>query len=512
MTDHTPVPFHFGELQPIILESGRGAEYPIHALGPLRGVVEYIQARTQAPVEIAAQSIIAVTSSVVQGFADVDLGPLGGVCPISIYAITIAESGERKSACDSLSKHPLLKFEQEFQSIYNRCFKAWKAKHADFELRLSQYESRVNNDGLEEDEDEPVEPAPPLSPQRYSTEPTTEGLTQLLRNSHPSQAILSDEGGQLLGGYAFSREQAKKSYAFFNSLWNADPIKRTRVGDGSYTLYGRRLSMHLMVQKGVATDLLTDNRSKDMGFLARCLITEPASRIGYRQGLENLPDDIHYQSFCRRIRSLLLADLQYHNGDTPEEGRICSSSGALKLEAITLTKEASAKLLRYYDFVEFEQRKQNEYESLRSVASKSVEQAARLAGLFAIYRDEQAVRINAKDMEDAIELAQYYLNEAKRIMDRAPVAQINREAQDLSDWLSTRSAEYAQFTPSAVQRSGPSFARERPKLDQLLSDLEKYNHIARLEPGTIKDGKARSKIYALHPDLIREASKRTRNS
>ena len=55
----------------------------------------------------------AVLGSIViacQGHADVET--LGGRSPISLYLLTIAKSGERKSKCDSLALEPIRRFEQ----------------------------------------------------------------------------------------------------------------------------------------------------------------------------------------------------------------------------------------------------------------------------------------------------------------------------------------------------------------------------------------------------------------
>ncbi|MGC6498959.1 MAG: YfjI family protein [Henriciella sp.] len=504
MPDQEPRPFEAEELQPIIFESGVREVFPVHALGPLRPAVEYIQMRTSAPIEIAAQSVLSVTSSVTQGFANVDKGLLGGVSPLSLFMITIAESGERKSACDSLARKPLDEFERQYHQIFQDAHRRWKVRHADWEQRFEQYENRLNanRDDNEEDEQEaPVEPLPPMSPQRYSTEPTIEGLIQMLRHSHPAQAILSDEGGQLLGGFSMSADQAKKSYGWLNSFWSGDPIKRVRVGDGVYVLFGRRLAMHLMVQKGVALDLFADPKSKDMGFLARCLMVEPASRIGHRPALRELPDDAAYQAFCLRIARLLGEDIDYHNGHAPEDGRICPHSGALRLPDLRLSQEAADALRAYYNEVEGEQLPRRSYEDVRSFASKSAEQAARIAGILTIYENEVAEIIGANEMRCGIDLARFYLTEARRLMDRAPAEKLHRDAQKLSDWLSERSDEFSRFTPSMVQRQGPSPCRNKPYLGKVLKTLEEFGHITKLDPGTEIHGVARSIGYALHPAL-----------
>ena len=69
------------------------------ALGPLLPAVRAVQSSTQAPLAIPAASALAMASLAVQGFADVET--LGGRRPTSLYMLTIAKSGERKSSCDA---------------------------------------------------------------------------------------------------------------------------------------------------------------------------------------------------------------------------------------------------------------------------------------------------------------------------------------------------------------------------------------------------------------------------
>lgn len=44
--------------QPLLRELPSGQAYPVNALGPLQGVVEAVQAMTQAPMAIPAQSAL----------------------------------------------------------------------------------------------------------------------------------------------------------------------------------------------------------------------------------------------------------------------------------------------------------------------------------------------------------------------------------------------------------------------------------------------------------------------
>ncbi len=57
--------------QPLVRAIKAGEPYPVHALGPLKSDVEFVQGQTLAPIAIPAQSALAVASLVVMGFADV---------------------------------------------------------------------------------------------------------------------------------------------------------------------------------------------------------------------------------------------------------------------------------------------------------------------------------------------------------------------------------------------------------------------------------------------------------
>ena len=136
MSNHSMdgVPFRPEGPQPLVREIPAAEIYPVEALGPLRGAVEAVQGLTQAPMAIPAQSALAVASLAVQGFANVET--LGGVRPLSLFALTIAQSGERKSAYDAPLTSALRDHERE-RSVAQReateswfnAHELWKAEH-----------------------------------------------------------------------------------------------------------------------------------------------------------------------------------------------------------------------------------------------------------------------------------------------------------------------------------------------------------------------------------------------
>ncbi len=77
---------------------------------------------------IPAASALAVASVAVQGFADVDT--LGGQRPLSLYLLTIAQSGERKSSCDAPLMAALRDFERDEALAHRTDLASWQNAQA----------------------------------------------------------------------------------------------------------------------------------------------------------------------------------------------------------------------------------------------------------------------------------------------------------------------------------------------------------------------------------------------
>mgnify|MGYP003650608813 FL=1 len=272
--------------EPLLREIPKGAPYPVAALGPLQNSVEAAQGRTQAPVAIPAASALSIAALVTQAHVDVEkLG--GGRCPVALYSMVLAVSGERKSSCDELFMRYLREHEREQGVRYRKDFAGWQNTQAVWDGRRSSILGKSKRakgfdaaSAKAELEELGPEPAAPPPPERTSSEPTFEGLVRKLRDGLPSQGIFSDEGGQLLGGYAMNADNRQKTETAFNDLWQGNPIRRTRAEEGTYTLYGRRLSISLMVQPFLALGYLANPISVMSGFLPRFLLCEPPSTIG----------------------------------------------------------------------------------------------------------------------------------------------------------------------------------------------------------------------------------------
>ena len=87
--------------------------YPIDAFPEVvRGAVEEVQAFTQAPLPLVASSALGALSLTGQAYVDVKRAE-GLAGPTSLFLLTIADSGERKSTCDEFFTKPIREYERQ---------------------------------------------------------------------------------------------------------------------------------------------------------------------------------------------------------------------------------------------------------------------------------------------------------------------------------------------------------------------------------------------------------------
>lgn len=495
-----PIPFKAEGPQPLLREIPPGEVYPVQALGPLIDAVEAAQDISQAPVAIAAQSALSVASLAVQAFGNVET--LGGFAPLSLYCLTVAKSGERKSATDKLLMTGLRDFEREQSGKHQDEMQSWRNAQAiwkaDQEKIMGKFKSKSGNRvSAQADLDAlGAEPPAPLAPNLTATEPTLEGLHKLFAAGQPSLGIFSDEGGQFLGGHGMSADNRLKTIAGLSALWGGDAINRTRAGDGASTMYGRRLAAHLMVQPIAARPLLADPVAAGQGFLARFLITEPASAIGTRLRRGHAKcSNVAIVAMGERLQSILHT-FKPCSEDNPQE---------LLPRQLPLSVGAKELLWQYYQQVETAQAFGGEYESITGFASKSPEQAARIAGVLTFWTELNAPEVTARTMAGAITLAQYYLNEAKRLCDAAEISADTGLAEKLRLWLlkswpaiaETNNRDPETFVPRDVVQFGPSAVRSSELVKKHLATLKSYGWIVQLPIGSEVDGMARKSAFRI---------------
>jgi hypothetical protein len=454
------------------------AEFPVAALGNILGsAASSIIECVQCPDAMAGQSVLAAASLATQGLADVEID--GRVCPISLFCLTIAGSGDRKSAADSLALKVHSQFQKElFQKHDEREYSYLNEK----DVYEAQQKSIKSDKSLNDDQkikylNDLAQPNKPTFPILIVQEPTLEGLQKSFEMGRPSQALFNDEGGQFFGGHAMSSDNALKSMAGLSKFWDGKEIIRTRAGVGeSLALYDKRLSVHLMIQPIVAEKVLHDPLLKGQGFLPRFLISWPDSIAGAR--LYNYKDptqDFAIQRYWEVMSNCL-------NLSLPKESE--------QRRKILLSDKAKELWVEAYNSIEQKLVEKGEYEHIRSTASKTAENIARMAGVLALIDNQEAEVIDQLYVEQAIFLGEYYLKEILRLDENLTRDKYLKEAELLLDWMMKSGKR--QFSVRVVSRESPRKSRARAGKDsamKLINILVEYGWLRYLKDGAVIDGK-----------------------
>jgi hypothetical protein len=372
--------------------------FPVGALGRLLGAAAYaIHDRVKAPLAICGQSVLAAAALAAQGHADVVL-PIGPrqPKPISCFFVTVALTGERKSAVDAEAMWPIQHREAAMRAQDDRDrIRYENARDAYERARKLALGPKAKGDqaairaALEE---LGPPPSPPLVPMLTCPEPTYEGLCRLLAAGQPSIGIFAAEGGQFIGGHGMSDDAQLRTAAGLSAVWDGQPIRRVRAGDGIMILPGRRVSMHLMVQPAIADLWLRDPLLIGQGLLSRVLMTNPDSAMGTRLYHDEAPDTAPAIGAYREQLLAILEKPLSLAGDSPNE---------LTPRPLRLS-EAAGRLLRHFaDSVEIRLPEGGALRPISGLANKLSEHAVRLAGVLTLVHDIEAGEIAASEMADA---------------------------------------------------------------------------------------------------------------
>jgi hypothetical protein len=439
----------------------------------------------QAPDAICAQSILTAASLAVQAHADVVTD--GRREPLSLWAVTVAESGERKSAVDDLALAAHRAHERE---ALRRC----DDEKAEYQIDELAYDTAKRNCAKGKDDAKikhalrNLGPAPlePLSPLILVSTPTIEGLHKLYRNGQPSLGLFHDDAGEFLGGHAMNKDNRLKSAAGMSRLWDRGEFDRIRGGDGAEKFYQRRLAMHLMMQPVIAETILSDDMLTGQGFLARSLLVWPESTIGTRRYASvDLTTDRDLARYRKRMTEHLEQKPTLRDGTRNE----------LQPRDLTLTADAKKAWVEVHDAIEADMSDGGEFASVRAWAAKAPAQTLRIAGVLTLFDDSDAGVIHAETIDRAAMIVLFALGEAVRIVGTASVPPQIRNAEALLTWC--HAEKKSLLHSRAALQFGPGRIRTKPAFDAAMVELERAGWASPVKGGCVVDDAHRRRVWTI---------------
>jgi hypothetical protein len=467
--------------------------YPVDALGELLGsAAKRLAYYVQAPVGMAAQSLLAVASLAVQGHVNIQKGSIG-TSPTTLYCITIAGSGERKSSMDNLAMKPVYEYQAERRAENESLMAEHKAAEEAHELRYQSIVKSYKGPGknqkpLSHDQQQALaadlaeleqgRPKPPPRPHILMEEPTAEGIYKHLAEALPIAGLFSDEGGAFFSGHGMADEAKGRTITMLSQLWDGKPITRTRAGAGeSGVLAGRRLAAHLMMQPIIADKVLADPLMKGQGFLARFLVCAETSLIGGRF-LANRPPD---ESASRDPAVIRFWDAL---SELIRQPLPTNEAGELEPVTLTITGPAFEIWTHTHDAIERQLSQQGELSEIKEFAAKAADNAARIAGVLAYF--ETRTDPTPEHIERASTLMGYYLNTMIQRTQEATQTTAEHEAREVFEWLRHNGGELSADNFKQL----PAAYRRAKKARTLLMLLVDYGYAVVTVTGP--NGKARA--------------------
>lgn len=478
--------------------------YPIDALPePIRAAVAEVASFVKAPVPMVASCALTALSVASQAHVDVKRAEkLQG--PVGLFMLTIADSGERKSTCDSFFSQAIREFEAaEAEAAkpelknYKAAYEAWEAKYNGIKddirrkakERKSTVELEANLRDLEHDK-----PQHPRIPRLLYADATPEALAYSLANQWPSGGIVSAEAGIVFGSHGMGKESSMRAMALYNILWDGASMSTSRRTAESFTVRGARLTMGLQVQETTLRAFMNQSSglARGTGFLARFLVSWPESTQGSRMFSEPPVEWPHLSTFNRRIAAILKQPVPI------------DEDGALSPAMLTLTPEAKALWVDCHNSIEAELAGGGDLYDVRDVASKTADNIARLAALFHMMSGEVGA-IGYKAMEGACKLGAWHLHESRRFFGEFALPVELADAARLESWLiSYCKREHVQFVgKSTALQYGP--LRTKSSIEPAITELVDLDRL-----WIRKEGKRI--LLLINPSLLGFATAKTANS
>ena len=460
-----------------LLASIEPEPFPLDALPQaLREAVVEVQAFAQAPVAMVATSALSALSMAAQALHDVRRAEkLTG--PIGLFTLVIADSGERKTTCDEFFLPAIRQWEKTRAEAmrpqveaYEAAIDAWNAERDGVLSKIKEVaRSGKPTDALKHTlvDVQAAKPDPPKVPRLIYGDITPEELGYQLAKRWPSAAIASSEAGTVLGSHGMSGDSAMRNMARLNDLWSGQEIQSDWRTSESWKARGARLTVGLQVQESTLRAFFDKSAglARGTGFLARFLVAWPQSTQGSRLFRDAPASWPKLAAYHQRIEQILMVPVAMDDDE------------ALMPTMLPLSSEAKAVWVQYHDEVEKRLVTGGEYADVRDVASKSADNAARLAALFHVFEHGGGGAVCVQAMESACEVAAWYLGESRRFFGELAVPQELSDALRVMAWLMdySRTQSTAEVSTRDLQRLGP--VRDKTRVDAALSELQEAHHV-----------------------------------
>lgn len=447
--------------------------FPLNALPPLlRNTLLEVEQKIQSPIGLIASSMLSSMAIACQGAFNIRT-PIGSVVPSSIFIITVAESGERKSTTDKYFTQPLRDFEEKRRKHHSEkllSFKnqkrIWSINHQELEksLRKSIRDGEIDTKDLSDQLERMLEnePIAPLQMRLLYSDATSEALLENLARLWPAGAIHSSEASTVISGRTLHK------LGPINELWDGDsyiPVDRKR--SESFELKNARLTISLMIQPQPFMEFLSKKKGHaiDIGLTSRFMITMPTSTQGYRK-VEKQAEAVesNSDSAFNNFKQILEYWLQKSEAQTLD---------GVPHQEFTFNEDAGDEYLDILLQIENAIAPGGEFHQHSAIASKLGNNLARIAGLIQAF-DNRDSAITLQTLSTASKILYWYTNQHIKFIKIFKNELTDEDMGDmLLEWLKNNPTRCGgpQFRISLLYKDAPNSIREKKNLHRAIDNL-----------------------------------------
>ena len=482
--------------EPIPLTSAqRVPPFPVDALPPsIADMVDAVAMATQTDSAMAATSAMTALSACTGGRALIEIRP-GWREPLNLFTATVAKPAERKSAVHAAMTRPLLAAEKQLvEASRTDRIEAQSRKHIAEQAAERAKQLAVKASGTDDSKevmDKAIHAAGiaegievPAIPRLVADDATPEAIASLMAEQGGRIAIISAEPG--IFGIIAGRYSGSANLEPFLKGHAGDPIKIDRKGRGPEFIEQPALTIGVMIQPFVLSDIAANREFRGRGLLDRFLFAFPVSRVGHR--MIGAPP------------AAATTITRYE--ETVVNLAVGLAGRAADPVVLSLTEDAARELLAIERQVEASLAEDGELYPLVQWGGKYVGAIARIAGILHLAdrgpMDGPLEPIEVEVIDLAHEIGFYYRACAMKAFTELAVDEVTADAVYLLSRIGRLGLD--ELTERQMHQATDQRIKTKAKLMPALQWLIDFGWVARIPTETPSGpGRRPSPRYRLHP-------------
>ncbi|SDN79648.1 YfjI family protein [Geodermatophilus sp. DSM 45219] len=484
--------------EPTSLHSNEGlATFPVEGLPPvLRDMVTGVAEALQVSPDLVAVIALAALSSAMVGRVKVDVGGTWHET-VTLYALGIAESGNRKSAAMTQLTRPLHEIQSKLREAMDADRQKAAIKKSVAEQRVKAAKKKAEKDGsfdaLNELEDamadfDAIEV--PALPSLIVNDATPEAMALALEANGERLSVFDAEGGGLstMAGARYSSNGGSNIDLLLKGHVG-DPISTKRVGREDVVLDSPIISMGIMSQAQTLRELINVPNAKGRGLVDRFLIAAPPDKLGYRSmtpaSLRPEVVDAYTDLLSSYVMGLWTVEDRY---------------------TLRMSADAADALHAYEERCEVRLRPGGDLRAMGGFGSKLVGSAVRLAALHHLahmgVQRAFIYEIGAASVKWGIQAAEWSLEHYRYAVAMAgEVADVN-DADKVLNWLRNRTSKTEVVSLRDVHRMCNFTTKEQT--EAAIAMLVEHGWMREAKVRRTGSGRPGSPKWEVHPCLLDE--------